>query len=553
MAAAEEGEEGNNFVEYPVGEAVAVPGTAGGLVKTVLAAGAGWDSPEKGDEVFVHYTGTLASDGSVFDSSVDRGQEFSFSLGLGQVIKGWDAGVATMKRGEKAVLKCAPEYAYGEAGSGAKIPPNSTLNFEVELLRWKSTKDILGDGGIMKTVTKAGSGWATPRDKDEVTVGYTVRVQGSGAVVAASPEGGATFAFHEGHLIPAFKRVLGDMKKGEECSLVVQPAHGFGDSPPEGVAADAVLECTLALHSWVKVEETDGIVKRILRDTDGYERPNDGATCTITYTAKLADGMVFDAREGFAFKVDEDEVIEGLDRGVSGMKKGELAEFTIPAGQAFGAEGKAFETATVPGDAAVTYEVELVDFEKVKESYEMDTAEKLAACAKKKEDGTRFYKAKKWKLAARKYEAGPKILGVGEADWAEEEKREARKLKLACWNNAAACKLKLKEYPAAAALCTKVLEVEGNNVKALFRRGQSYVATQDFIEAEFDLKAAEAEDPDNAEVKREMLRLKKARKAYNQKEKGKYKNMFAKLSKMEAKENGGAANGAEPEPEAAAA
>ena len=62
-----------------------------------------------------------------------------------------------------------------------------------------------------------------------------------------------------------------------------------------------------------------------------------------------------------------------------------------------------------------------------------------------------------------------------------------------------------------------------------------------------------AEDPDNAEVKREMLRLKKARKAYNQKEKGKYKNMFAKLSKMEAKENGGAANGAEPEPEAAAA
>ena len=95
--------------------------------------------------------------------------------------------------------------------------------------------------------------------------------------------------------------------------------------------------------------------------------------------------------------------------------------------------------------------------------------------------------------------------------------------------------------------------MEGNNVKALFRRGQSYVATQDFIEAEFDLKAVEAEDPDNAEVKREMLRLKKARKAYNQKEKGKYKNMFAKLSKMEAKENGGAANGAEPEPEAAAA
>ena len=74
----------------------------------------------------VHYTGTL-EDGTKFDSSVDRGDPLSFSLGQGQVIKGWDAVVATMKKGEKVVATLAPEYAYGASGSPPTIPPNATL------------------------------------------------------------------------------------------------------------------------------------------------------------------------------------------------------------------------------------------------------------------------------------------------------------------------------------------------------------------------------------------------------------------------------------------
>jgi peptidylprolyl isomerase len=106
--------------------------TPSGLQYIDIEVGSG-EQPQAGQTVVTHYTGWLA-DGTKFDSSVDRGQPFSFTLGAGRVIEGWDEGVATMRVGGKRRLIIPPELAYGESGASPNIPPNAELIFDVELI-----------------------------------------------------------------------------------------------------------------------------------------------------------------------------------------------------------------------------------------------------------------------------------------------------------------------------------------------------------------------------------------------------------------------------------
>jgi FKBP-type peptidyl-prolyl cis-trans isomerase FkpA len=121
---------------FKIDQSTSSPGSSiqsdSGLVIEDLEVGDGAQA-KSGDKVSVHYTGWLTN-GTKFDSSIDRGRPFEFTLGAGGVIQGWDEGVAGMKVGGKRKLTIPPELAYGAQDSGGVIPPNATLVFEIELL-----------------------------------------------------------------------------------------------------------------------------------------------------------------------------------------------------------------------------------------------------------------------------------------------------------------------------------------------------------------------------------------------------------------------------------
>ena len=111
-----------------------VPGTNGNVLKKITKEGNG-NSPITGQKISVHYKGYL-KDGKVFDQSKKKkkSKPFVFKIGVGEVIQGWDAGVASMKKGECATFYIKSEYAYGSQGAGPDIPPNTDLYFDVELV-----------------------------------------------------------------------------------------------------------------------------------------------------------------------------------------------------------------------------------------------------------------------------------------------------------------------------------------------------------------------------------------------------------------------------------
>lgn len=252
---------------------------------------------------------------------------------------------------------------------------------------------------------------------------------------------------------------------------------------------------------------------------------------------KLHDGTVFvkkghDEEPLFEFKIDEEQVIDGLDRAVKTLKKGEVALVTIEPEYAFGSCSSEKELAIVPANSTLFYEVELVSFIKEKESWDMNTQEKIEAAGKKKEEGNVLFKAGKYERASKRYEKAVNYIGY-DSSFSDEEKQQAKVLKITCNLNNAACKLKLKEYKQAEKLCSKVLELDSKNVKALYRRVQAYIQLVDLDLAELDIKKALEIDPDNRAVRMEYKLLKEKVREYNKKDAQFYGNIFAKMNKLE--------------------
>jgi len=207
----------------------------GGIKKKILteAANPQGQGPPPNSQVTCHYTGTLPDQNDEkFDSSRDRNDPFKFKIGNGQVIKGWDVGIASMGKGERCILRCASPYAYGPNGSPPKIPGGATLDFDVELIDWDDWDECSGsDGKIRKRIiTPSDGGYDDDVSGDaKLTITYRAYyLDGEGdeakEMALCSREGMAMTADDDDRFTEGFHTALKSMKRGEKALFRVKDA-----------------------------------------------------------------------------------------------------------------------------------------------------------------------------------------------------------------------------------------------------------------------------------------------------------------------------------------
>ncbi|XP_034537670.1 peptidyl-prolyl cis-trans isomerase FKBP5 [Notolabrus celidotus] len=391
-----------------------------GVIKVVKRPGLGGDRPMIGDRVTVHYTGKLLT-GKKFDCSWDRKEPICFNVGKGQVLKAWDVGVLSMQRGELCTLLCKPDYAYGTAGNPDKIPPNSPVVFEMELLKFEG--EVLTDDG--------------------------------------------------------------------------------------------------------------GIIRRIKVKGDGYTNPNDGASVDVHLEGRCG-GHLFDCRD-VSFIVGEAEdkgVPLGVDRAMDKMQKGECCVLYLQPKYGFGSEGK--PEYKIGPDQEIIYEVTLKDFKRVKESWEMDLNEKLTLATGVKHKGNHYFKAGQYHQAVIQYQRIVSWLEM-ECGTGMEQQKRIQDFVLTSHLNLALCFLRIKEFSQVVENCNKVIELEENNEKALYRRGEARLLRNEFSMALADFQQVLQVNPSNRAARAQISICQSKIKEHHEQDKKTYANMFQKFAERDAK------------------
>ncbi|KAJ3107849.1 hypothetical protein HDU97_003197 [Phlyctochytrium planicorne] len=516
----------------------------GGVIKKILRRGENWDRPEKDDEVQVNYVGRLVEEGKgegegeVFDSNQDRKHPFTFILGKGQVIKGWDRAVKSMKKGELARVTLKPEYAYGEAGAPPKIPPNATLEFDIELLGWKNVNALTPDGLVtLKMLKENSAGWQSPKDGWDVVVSYIAKANGVEyerveelTFTIGSPDSTSTPYFNDA--VKKFKKAS-SAKCGDIGLLTVPASHHTITHP--GVPEGATVTFEIKILRWMEVEELEGkgAFKRTIKEAEsGWEKPKDGSSVRIKFSGRTkVTGHVFaSGEEELVVKLGDNSLPEAVEVALTTMKAGEKCSVSANPDWGYGAKltkELGLEQLSAEG---FEFEVELIKIEaKAKESYEMNKDEKLEESEGLKEMGNACFKDNKIRSACRKYEKALKNF-QHDTNLAADEKTRINNMKLPCHLNLAQCYLKSKSYDKAIEECNKALAISPRSVKALYRRSQARLnrveldqAKADILKAiEYDTEAGSNGAGLKAFLKQVNLEIKK----YEDKDRKMYQKMF---------------------------
>jgi len=355
--------------------------TESGLKVEVLTEGEARTAPKPGDRVKVHYTGWL-TDGTKFDSSVDRGEPIEIVVGVHMVIDGWDEGLALMNVGSKCKLTIPWTLAYGEKGRG-EIPPKADLVFEVELLEVVPGERVpefrQADPEQQKT-TESGLKWETlvegsgdqPGADDVVKVHATIwTTEGKLAFswqAIGQPLAGQASELRLTRLGEKFlPEAIQLMKPGGSYRFEVPAALCWGEQQvlPD-VDAPATTVWQLDFDKIVRFETLDpekttktasGLEYEVLKEGTGSSPgPNDSVSCH--YAGWFEDGKEFDSsyRRGQPAQFPLARVIKGWMEGLQLMKEGGIYRFRIPPDIAYGPQGKG----PIPPNSTLVFEVELL-------------------------------------------------------------------------------------------------------------------------------------------------------------------------------------------------
>lgn len=348
--------------------------TASGLEYVEIEAGTG-PVPQPGDIVSVHYTGTL-EDGTKFDSSLDRGQPFQFTLGQGAVIPGWDEGIALMREGGKAQLIIPPALGYGESGSGS-IPPNATLIFDVELVEVRSQPKPVEVDAADYTETESGLKYYFIEEGDGTAVqpGDMVKVhaqlwQEDGTLLQSTLEQGAPVDFIQGsgNSIPGLDEALLLMHVGDKAQLVMPPELTGGIPGDTLFIFELELLETRPAPKPTDVDDADFTVTesglKYYAITEGSgAAPKAGDTLSLNYSLWLEDGTLIDSSfmrgQPLPVVIGSGGTIPGFEEGLLLMKEGGKAQLIVPPDLGYGAAGGG----PIPPEANLIFEIEILEIQ----------------------------------------------------------------------------------------------------------------------------------------------------------------------------------------------
>uniref|UniRef100_A0A3P9J1J7 peptidylprolyl isomerase n=1 Tax=Oryzias latipes TaxID=8090 RepID=A0A3P9J1J7_ORYLA len=393
------------------------------------------------------------------------------------------------------------------------------------------------DQGVIKVVQCPGFDVDRPMIGDRVTVHYTGRLL-TGKKFDCSRERKEPFSFNagKGQVLKSWDIGVLSMQRGEVCTLLCKPEYAYGSAgnpdkiPPN---ASVVFEMELLSFEGESLTDDGGVVRRIMIKGEGYSQPNDGASVDV-YLEGRCDGRLFDSRN-VSFIVGEAEdkgVPLGVDRAMDKMQKGECCLLYLKPKYGFGSKGKA--EYKIGPDRDIVYEVTLKDFRRAKESWEMDIYEKVNLAPGVKNKGNQYFKTGQYHQAVIQYQRIISWLEM-ECGTGIEQHQRIQEFVLTAHLNLALCFLRLKDFSHVVDNCNKVLELDENNEKAFYRRGEARLYRNEFGLAKEDFQKVLQVNPANQAARAQILICQNKIKEHHEQDKKIYANMFQKFAEQDAK------------------